>query len=207
MKTMRSFFIVLIVSLLAACVTIPQESVDLSAEVGVGLKKQHKSQVDLVDLHFSIKRQMLDEAMMKALNTYFEGLTPTGTIELNRSQLGDVATDVMEFSARNNAAKEELDKARVLLIKHLNDNYLTLNLANSSITGLLQSAVTLKEARSEAFRALSKATDGKADLDKIFAELDEFILKGGEEAGETIKLVDKIKTLIGKDGEKEESDI
>lgn len=196
---MKNIYLVLFILLFSACVTIPQESVDLSSEVGVGLMKQHQSQIDLVNLHFSIKRERLDEVMEKALNTYFEGLTPSGKIELNRSQLGDVANDVMDFSAKNNAAKEELEKVRVLLIKKLNENYLTLNLANSTVTGLLQSAVTIKEARSEAFQALSKATEGKIDLDKVFSELDEFILKGGEEAGKNIKLVDKINALISKD--------
>jgi len=197
MKKMKSIMLVLFVSLLTACATIPQESVDLSIEVGIGLKKQHQSQIDLVNLHFAIKRKGLDEAMMRALDKYFETLTPAGTITLDKTQLSDVAADVMDLSAKNNAAKEELEKARVLLIKKLDENYLALNQANSSITGLLQSAVTVKKARSEAFQSLSKATDGKIDLDKAFAELDEFILKGGEEAGKTIKLVDKLKALFG----------
>ena len=197
MKKMKSIMLVLFVSLLTACATIPQESVDLSIEVGIGLKKQHQSQIDLVNLHFAIKRKGLDEAMMRALDKYFETLTPAGTITLDKTQLSNVAADVMDLSAKNNAAKEELEKARVLLIKKLDENYLALNQANSSITGLLQSAVTVKKARSEAFQSLSKATDGKIDLDKAFAELDEFILKGGEEAGKTIKLVDKLKALFG----------
>lgn len=205
MKMIKVFLIAFLLSLVAACATVPQESVDLSMEIGIGLKKQYQSQIDLVNLHFSIKRQMLDEALEKAVKTYFKGLTPSGTIELNRSQLEDVAKDVMDFSAKNNKAKEELEKARILLIKTLNDNYLTLNLANSSVTGLLQSVVTIKEARSEAFKTLSKATDEKVDLDKVFSELDDFIMKGGEDAGEAIKLVDKIKSLINKDDDKEES--
>lgn len=204
MKKMKLIILVLFVSLLTACATIPQESVDLSREVGVGLTKQHQSQIDLFNLHFAIKRKALDEAMKRALDKYFETLTPAGTITLDKTQLSDMAADVMDLSAKNNAAKEELEKARVLLIKKLYENYLALNQANSSITGLLQSAVTVKEARSEAFQSLSKATEGKIDLDKAFAELDEFILKGGEEAGKTIKLVDKLKALFGENQDKKE---
>ncbi len=204
MSKVKIFTLVLFISLLSACVTIPQESVDLSSQVGVGIKKQHQYQVDLVNLHFAIKRKSLDEAMEKALNKYFEILTPSGTITLNRNQLGDVATDVMNLSSKNNAAKEELEKARVLIIKQLSKNYLTLNQANSSVTGLLQSAVTVKGARSEALQSLSNATGGKVDLDEVFKELDAFILKGGEEAGKTIKLVDKIKTLFSGGTDKEE---
>lgn len=204
MDKFRSFFAILLISLLTACASIPPESVKLSTEVGVGLKKQYQSQVELVNLHFSIKRKMLDEALEKTLKRYFEGLTPAGTITLNRSQFGDVATDIKTFSAKNNAAKEELEKARLLVVKQLNDNYLSLNLANASITGLLQSAVSVKEARTEAFQALSEATEGKVDLDKVFSELDEFVLKGGEEAGKAIKLVDKLKALAEKVGRDKE---
>lgn len=205
MKKIQSLILVLFVSLLTACATIPQDSVDLSSEVGVGLKKQHQSQVDLVNLHFAIKRKSLDEAMKRALDKYFETLTPAGTITLSRSQLGDVAVDIMDLSAKNNAAKEELEKARVLLIKKLKENYLALNQANSSVTGLLQSAVTVKGARSEAFQSLSKVTKGTIDLDKVFSELDEFVLKGGEEAGKLIKLVDKINALFSENQDKEEA--
>ncbi len=189
--------------LLSGCATIHQESVDLSNQVGVGIKKQHQSQVDLVNLYFTIKRSSLDEAMEKALNKYFVTLTPSGTITLNRRQLVDVASDVMNLSTRNNSAKEELEKARILIIKKLNENYLSLNQANSSITGLLQSAVTIKEARSEAFKSISNTTEGKIDLDKIFTELDAFVLKGGEDAGRSIELVNKIKMLFNNKADKE----
>jgi hypothetical protein len=203
MIRIKTFVLVSFLSLLAACATIPQESVDLSSEVGIGLQKQHQSQIDLVNLHFSIKRKSLDAAMSRALDTYFETLAPSGSITLNRAQLGDVADDVMSLSEKNNAAKEELEEARVLLSKKLNENYLILNQANSSVTGLLQSAVRVKEARSEAYKKLSESTAGKIDLDKMFSELDDFVLKGGEEAGKAIKLVDKLESILKeKEGDK-----
>lgn len=196
MKRVNSFLLVAFLSLLSACATIPQESVDLSSGIGIGLQKQYQSQIDLINLHFAIKRKSLDKAMSRAIDRYFESLTPSGSITLNRTQLSDVATDVMLLNKKNNAAKEELEKARVLLIKKLNENYLILNQANSSVTGLLQSAVTVKEARSEAYKKLSETTGGKIDLDKMFSELDDFVSKGGEEAGKTIKLVDKLESLL-----------
>jgi len=181
--------------LLSACVTIPQESVGLSNEVGVGLQKQHQSQIDLINLHFAINRKSLDEAMSRAIDSYFEELTSngsSGSITLNKTQLAAVATDVMCLNNKNNAAKEKLEQARVLLIKKLNANYLILNQANSSITGLLQSVVTVENEKSEVYKKISESIDGKIDLDKvfseiddcIFSEIDDFILKGCEKADE-----------------------
>lgn len=203
MKSISRAISVLFISLLTACASIPPESVDLSTEVGIGIKKQYQSQIDLVNVIFSEKRKALDLALTQSLKKYFDTLTPAGTIELNRDQLADVAQDVLELNQKNTAAKEELEKARLLIVKKLNENYTSLNVANSSVTGILQSAVTVKEARSEAFKALSKATDGKIDLDKVYTELDNFILKGGEEAGKGIKLADTVKSLL--DNSKEEN--
>ncbi len=70
MTKIKTHIFALIIVLLTACATIPQESVKLSSEVGIGLQKQHQSQIDLINLHFSIKRNHLDETMAKALNHY-----------------------------------------------------------------------------------------------------------------------------------------
>ncbi len=188
----KTFKLVVFLFLLSACSTIPQESVDLSSKLGVGLRKQHQSQIDLVNLYFSIKRKSLDEAMSRALDRYFEALAPNGSITLNRSQLDDVAADVMSLNEKNNVVKGELEKARVLLLKKLNENYLILNQANSSITGLLQSAVTVKEARSEAYKKLSQAAGGEIDFEKAFSKLEDFVLKGSEWSEEFIKELESI---------------
>ena len=203
MTRIQAIITMAILALLTACATIPQESVDLSSGVGIGIQKQHQSQIDLINLHFSIKRKNLDEAMSRALDTYFETITPNGSITLNKNQLHDVAADIMLINDKNNRAKEELEEARIMLINKLNENYLMLNQANSTLTGLLQSAVTVKTARSEIFKELSKASGGKVDLDKIFPVLDNFVLKGGEEAGKAIKLSEKIDSMLNEKGDAE----
>jgi hypothetical protein len=197
-KKFKMFVLVIFLSLTGACATIPQESVYLSNEVGIGLKQQHQSQIDLINLYFSAKRKNLDEALNGAISQYFKTLTPSGSITLNRPQLGDVASDVMLLNQKNNIAKEELEQARLFLIKSLNDNYLVLNQANSSVTGLLQSAVEVKNANSDVYKKLSDSTNGNIDLEKIFSELDEFVIKGGESSGKGIKLVAKLETLLEK---------
>lgn len=199
MKRSKYIALIMIVTLLSACATIPQESVDLSSEVGIGIQKQHQSQIDLINLHFSLNRNNLDAAMQNSLNSYFAALTPSNSITLNKAQLGDIAEDVLLINKKNNTAKEELEKARVLLIKKLSNNYLILSQANSSVTGLLQSAVTIKEARSEAYKKLSEATDGRIDLGKVFSELDDFVLNNGEKAKKGIKLVEKLQTILDKE--------
>ncbi len=202
MTKIKIHIFALVIVLLTACATIPQESVKLSNEVGIGLQKQHQSQIDLINLHFSIKRKHLDETMAKALNHYFETLTPNGSITLTASRLNDVADDVILINRKNNAAKEELEKARVYLIGKLRENYSILNQANASVTNLLQSAVTNKEARSETYEKLSRATSGNINLNNIFAELDDFVERNGEKSGKAINLVEKLESALNKETDK-----
>ncbi len=202
MTKIKIHIFALVMVLLTACATIPQESVKLSSGVGIGLQKQHQSQIDLINLHFSIKRNRLDETMAKALNNYFEMLTPKGSITLTASRLNDVADDVILINRNNNAAKEELEKARVYLIGKLSENYSILNQANTSVTNLLQSAVTNKEAKSETYEKLSRATAGNINLNNLFAELDDFVERNGEKSGKAINLIEKLESTLDKETDK-----
>ena len=193
----QTFILLAFVSLLTACsATIPQESVDLSREVGIGLRKQYQAQVDLVNLHFSIRQERLDKAMSRAIDTHFGSLMAKDSIELNRAQMKAVAEDVLLYHKDNNSAKAELEKARLLLIKKLNGNYLKLNQANASITNLLQSAVDIQEATTESYKKLSDDIGGIIDLDEIFSALDDFVLKDGKEADNLIELTKKLEDIL-----------
>lgn len=183
---------------ISGCAVIPPQSVTLSAEIGVGIKKQHQSQVNLVNIYIEAKRKELDVALQNAVQIYFKTLTPSGDITLNRGQLTDVANDILKLNQKNNKAKEDLEAVRIFLISKLEENYLTLNQANASITGLLQSAVDVKDAQAASYGALSKISSGKIELDKIFTEIDSFVIKKGEEAGKGIDLVNKVRDAVNK---------
>ncbi len=113
-----------------------------------------------------------------------------------------MADDVILINRKNNAAKEELEKARVYLIGKLSENYSILNQANAPVTNLLQSAVTNKEARSETYEKLSRATAGNINLNNIFAELDDFVERNGEKSGKAINLVEKLESALDKETDK-----
>lgn len=180
----------------SSCAVIPPQSVTLNTEVGVGIKKQHQSQVDLVNIYIEAKRKELDVALQNAVQTYFNTITPTGSVTLNRDQLTNIATDVLKLNEKNNKAKEDLEAVRVFLVTKLEENYLTLSQANASITGLLQTAVDVKDAQAAAYGTLSKVTGGKIELEKIFTEIDSFVVQKGEEAGKAIDLVNKVKEAV-----------
>ncbi len=177
------------------CASVPPESVTLSSEVGAGIKKQHQAQVSFLNLYFEAKRKDLDTAFQRALNTYFSTIAPSGSVTLTKAQLDEIAKDVLDLSEKNAKAKESLEKVRVDLLVKLDENYQTLNQANSTVTGLLQSVVSAKEAASKSMQLISTATDGRIQLDKVFAEIDSFVVKGGSEAGKAIDLIEKVRNI------------
>lgn len=196
MKGLKAIAVAVLLGAISACATIPQESVSLSNELGVGIKKQHQAQVNFLNLYFESKRKDLDAALQRAIAVYFSTIAPGGSVTLTTVQLSNVAEDVLKLNDKSNAAKGELETVRVNLVSKLEDNYLTLNQANSTITGLLQSAVSVKEATNKSAQLVSSATGGRINLDKIFSEIDSFVLKGGSEAGKAIDLKVKIQGLI-----------
>lgn len=201
MKKIKSIMLVLFALLLAACTSIPQESVDLSSEVGAGLKKQHQFQVELVNLYFDSKRKELDETMQKELDKYFNTLAPTGELKLNKDQFMDVLADAKEFNVKYNSAKKELENSRVLLIKKLDENYLELNEANSSITELLKASAPGNGIGTEVSQSTPQASSVKIDLEEALAEVDGFTLEDGREVEKSSMIDDLHRKVFGENQE------
>ncbi|MBR7791028.1 hypothetical protein KDM87_00345 [Undibacterium sp. FT147W] len=195
MKNFKICTVIFVVAL-SACATVPPESVSLSSEIGNGIKKQSDAQINLINLYFEAKRKELDAALQKALTKYFSTITPGGSVTLTASQLADISSDVIALNGKNDAAKEALEKVRVGLVSKIEDNYLVLNQANTTITGLLQSAVSVKDSTNKSIQLVSSATGGKIQLDKVFSEIDSFVQKGGVDAGKAIDLNNKIQNFI-----------
>lgn len=195
MKALKAIATAVLFAAISACATIPQESVGLSNELGVGIKKQHEAQVNFLNLYFESKRKDLDSALQRAIAAYFSTIASAGSVTLSTAQLSDVAGDILKLNDKNNKAKQELESVRVDLVSKLEENYLTLNQANSTITGLLQSAVSVKEATNKSAQLVSSATRRHINPGKIFSEIDSFVLKGGAEAGKAIDLKEKVQSL------------
>lgn len=197
MKFRKAVGLLILLAGISGCATVPPESVSLSSELGVGIKKQYQSQINLLNIYFESKRKELDAALQRAIALYFSTLVPNVSITLTKEQLGNVSTDIEKLNEKNSSAKAGLEKVRIQLVSKLEENYLTLNQANSTITGLLQSVVSVKESTNKSIQLVSSATGGKIQLDKVFSEVDAFVAKGGSEAGKAINFVEQVQMLIG----------
>lgn len=195
MKYFKSVLFLIIASI-TGCATIPSESVKLSAELGDGILKQHRAEIKLLNIYFESKRKELDNSLQKSLNAYLTALIPKEEITLTAEQLVDISRVVLAINEKANTAKENLEKVRVELISQIEENYLTLSKANSTITSLLQSAVSVKESADKSIQLISTTSDGKIQIDKIFSEIDSYVKKGGYESEKIIELSEKIGNII-----------
>jgi len=110
-------------------------------------------------------------------------------------QLEDISGDVVALVEKSNAAKAELEKIRIKIIKDLETNYLNINSGITTVSGLLQSAVSVKEASSEAYSKLNAATGGAIDLEQIFTSLDSIVADAGDNIESAEATLQKLEAL------------
>jgi len=209
----------MIPTLLAGCATVPPEAVILSSEVGNGIRGQHAALVKSIDAHFSLKQAALDAEFVEAVDRYLDTITqaeaplgiepelivdgsgrfaPDQFRSVLRNNLGDVADDIQAFLTAHSGSSQELERARLLLAQQANANYKALAQANATVTALLESAVDVEVAGSEAYAKLSRATEGRVDLEMVLDRIDELLMNSGDKADEVLKFYDEVKKLLEK---------
>ena len=189
--------------IMAGCAKLPQESVTLNQEVSNGITEIHASNIRFVNQLFEIKKQQVDEYEQQAMDTFFAKIAaatrnpsapPLDTKALNR-----IKDKIFAFRDRSNEAKADLDKAKVLVVEKLQNNYNLLLNANNSVTALLQSAVDVDKAKNEGYATINRLSNGKVDLMKIDAQLNAYLTeKLGPNAEKAGNLLAKIEKLLNK---------
>lgn len=207
---MKTSLIATIFFLLAACVSIPKETVTLSQTLANDLVILHNAHRNIAQIYFKkIKdniNSFVDETyapfviqhvLTSELQAYQSGKPSLyGTIEGAGKKEGTPATKVAvkEMSDFQSAAYKQIEKKRNELlspvmaqeaevIKAVNQSYEHAIYANSTITGYLLSIRKVKEAQQE---ALSKLGISGADtiisntLTKVSEQISEAVKKGKE---------------------------
>lgn len=207
---MKTSLIATIFFLLAACVSIPKETVTLSQTLANDLVILHNAHRNIAQIYFKkIKdniNSFVDETyapfviqhvLTSELQAYQSGKPSLyGTIEGAGKKEGTPATKIAikEMSDFQSAAYKQIEKKRNELlspvmaqeaevIKAVNQSYEHAIYANSTITGYLLSIRKVKEAQQE---ALSKLGISGADtiisntLTKVSEQISEAVKKGKE---------------------------
>lgn len=203
-KYAAASLIVLTLIIASSCASIPKDTVVLSKEVGKGIAENQRAYISLFNRYFDQKKTLIDQAITeKYIPLYIaniqKGLEEAGQDpnSLGIERLKDILTDVIK---KRDEMQSELEKTRILLIQRISaDNELLLQ-ANATITGLLQSAVDVKEATSALGEPLVKPLKSGFDFDEFEKIFNNYLDQGANIAGEAEKLSEKVKLLFKKGG-------
>ncbi len=205
-KRLLFLFFSILCLCITGCATIPKESVTLSQEVGKGIVENQNAYMNLFNRYFAQKRQQIDKRIMdKYLPNYISNLQKDlrdageDPDNFDANMIKDIISDVIH---KRDELQEDLEKTRIVIWEHVSKDHLLLLQANSTITGLLQSAVDVKEATSSIGEMIQEATKSDFSFDEFEKLFDEYLKKAGDTSAEGISLYNKIiKPLIDKKGE------
>lgn len=189
-----------IVLIVGGCASIPQESVTLSKELATGITSIHESNIRFVNQYFDRKKSEIDEYEKTALENFFNKIaaatTKPGAPALGVQDLYNIKGRVEEIHKVSNKYKYELDSSEALIIEKIQGEYNTLMSANSSITGILQSAVDVDKAKNDGLSKVKEFTDGKLDLTDIDSKVNEYLSKLGSSSSQASSLIESIQNII-----------
>lgn len=186
--------------LLAGCASIPRESVDLSNELGKKISESRRAHTALLNSYFGQKKSELDEFIEGEYVASLVGRVQKGLRDAGRpdtltvSQIGDLLKVVM---AERDAKQADLEKTRIMLQQKIDEHYASMTQANSGITGLLASAVSVRDATARIEGAVKSATGGAIDLEAIDRKINEKLKVVGDAAKKTTTIYDDAKALVG----------
>jgi len=191
--------IVLSSHLIHGCASLPQESVSLNVEVSNGIKEIHKSNVRLINHYFALKIKEVDQFEKEAIDDFFNaiigGMSNSNAQPLTVMNLQKINSKVNEIHAEAAKYRNELIKAKEFVTENAQSDYNLLINANNTITGLLQSAVEVSQARNEGFGTIKELTSGKVDFHSVEGTIDNYVQNLGAHSAKTTDLVEAIKKL------------
>lgn len=190
------------------CATIPPESVTLSQEVGKGIAENQRAYLGLLNRYFEIKRQLINDAILNEylpnyIKSIQEGLKQADEDpnKFTSKMLKDILTDIVK---KRDELHEDLEKTRVAIWERINEDHTLLLEANSTITGLLQSAVSVRAEASSLGKTIQEATKTKFNFEDFEKLFDEHLKKIGDTSAELINLHDSIEALFKNEGKNNE---
>ncbi|KKD61718.1 hypothetical protein RN22_03620 [Grimontia sp. AD028] len=184
------------VTLVLGCANIPKDSVTLNQEVSFGITNIHESNLKLVNQYFNQKKLQVDADRDAAVSKLF-GIIANEVAKPNSKPLGvnelyQIKDQTDAIYIRSQKSKNELDLLRQAVIDELTREYNLLIEANSTITGLLQSAVDVDEAKNDALLKTQQLTNGKVNLIELDEKIDEYLIKAGTVSEDGQSLLESI---------------
>ncbi len=193
--------VILLISTMGSCASVPRESVEMSREIGKGIVESQRSYTAVLNAYFEMKKQQVDQWIeSKYIPEFMSNVTSQLEKEgkpttLSPEEMTKVLQKVIE---KRDEMISELEKARILILTTSEEHYILLAQGNHALTAFLQSVVEVKEALASTMQLLEKGAGTKVDWDKLDAAFSNYLKEAGTDSSKAIDLYEKIKSTIDK---------
>lgn len=189
-RGLRTFF-ALTLLLLSSCAKVPQESVQLSAELGTMIGSARRAHLELVHQYINERRTRVQEFVTNVwMPTFMRRFVSTsGVLDSLSSaptpehqgrlmlQFAEAAT--VEISRVRDSKMRALDEVERLLADEVGIHYDEMRVVNQALTAHLQSAADVTEIREDLASRFGLDVRGILPLDDINSTIEDFIRAEG----------------------------
>lgn len=192
--------LLLMILVVGGCTNIPPQSVELNQQVSAGINSIHESNINFVNQYFSVKKTEVDKFEAQALDGFFDALAAASSRpdapKLEKSDFEKIKQQIDRIHAQGNSYRNELERSRLLVVEALQANYNILISANNSVTGILQSAVDIEQARSDGLSDINTLSKGKINLTTLDSKISQSLEKMGTTSGNAIGVFNAVQSLL-----------
>lgn len=192
----KNYLVLYLCSLLfLGCVSIPPSTVTLTQEVIKEADAMHQLNIVLINQLFEERKQVINSFITNeytpTIIKKYEALLPD-TLDYKEELPNIMKSIIPVINRKKDSLQNVLGAQQQQIITRLNTNYVTYNKATVSLQNLINSAVKLKKAESNALSSIESLTGKTIDVKKIESSIDGLLNKAGDDMG---KLLD-VKNIL-----------
>ena len=180
------------------CAHIPQESVQLNQMVGKGIADQNRAYVNLLNEYFELKKKSIDDFIMQTYIPTFMSNLRSKVSKDSALLIPDTAfTKILKkIAAKRDSMQSNLDEVKATIIGAAQENAMLLSNANSAVSALLKSAVSVDKATKAAMQAADSLSGSKFKFSEFGKTFDQYLIEVGNGSAKANSLYDKTNQLL-----------
>lgn len=178
-------FVLLSVSTLTACISIPAQSAELSAELGSKIADSGRSHTAIVSSYFDQQRELVERFINEryipvvveeifadpAVKEIWDEIVTTGNPDDRNMFFITFSPEIVRVAGEQRAAMfAQIQNLEQKLVSALQDNYSEMLYINGALTALLLSAAELNDRRELLF---NRAGISNSDVLSVFDKIDQ----------------------------------
>jgi|WetSurMetagenome_2_1015567.scaffolds.fasta_scaffold31534_2 hypothetical protein len=182
------------------CAHIPSESVQLNQMVGKGIENQNQAYSNLLNEYFDLKKKSIDDFITQTYIPAFLNNLRTKAGKDSAMLIPDtvIAKILKKIDSKRDSMQSALEKVRITILTDAQENAMLLTNANSAVTAILKSAVSVDNATKEALHTADSLTGSKFKFSEFEKTFDKYLLDVGTGTAKTNSLLDQANQILNR---------